>query len=217
MDDIRIEREYNFISDTPPYPREGNTEMDLVYEALDKLWHIMEFENDGTSRLVDFLRFCTVAKTSVGTSVTYSTSVASTKPSVDDVVVISSEDLSQEEEKDRFPWLNVTNLNECDVAERQLKIYIDDVILGPYGHIKRHQKFFYLAYAYYDRHLYASECFTLIEEGKRSLSYFWAVLDLIYSVSQGNLVAMNNLTYFLTILPFPKSIDKFDARLQKAC
>ena len=57
-------------------------EMYLVYEALEQLWKIMSFDNYGTSRLVDFWRFCAVAKTSAGSSVTYSTSVTSSETSV---------------------------------------------------------------------------------------------------------------------------------------
>ena len=190
--------------------------MDLVYEALEQLWKIMAFENNGTtSRLVDFLCFAQLLqKPSAGLSVTYSTSTTSiesfitlspsgklivilslfsrsllslsaeastivmalnstlqtnpftksqidhisstmiTSPTesymsdeasnsmdspaldVDDIVVTSFVDLSQEEEKNRFPWLNVSNLEECDVAERQLEKYIDDVIIAPYGHVK---------------------------------------------------------------------------------
>ena len=61
----------------------ANTEMDLVYEALEQLWEILAFETNGTtSRLMDFFRFCAVAKTSAGLSVPYSTSTSSTEPSV---------------------------------------------------------------------------------------------------------------------------------------
>ena len=180
--------------------------MNLVYDALEQLREIMAFENNGTtSGLMDFFRFCSDAKTFVGSSVTYSTStlseitlLPSTEPpailspsgessitlsipsgtliglsaeetstsstivmaldsfnqanhfaesklkhslatmipsptesyisdeaassieydslplDVDDVVVTSFMDLSQE--KNRFPWLNVTNLKECNAS-----------------------------------------------------------------------------------------------------
>ena len=277
-----------------------NTDMDLVYEALEQLREIMVFENNGTtSRLVDFFRFCRVTKTSASSSVTYSASTPSTEPSVtlsssgksvvslsvssgsliglspeavstsstivmtvdsstetsisselklkhspsttipsptesyisdeatssievnsltlnvDDVLVTSSVGVSQEQ--DRFPWLNVRNLDECDVAEHQFKKYINDIILAPYGHIKRHQEFFNLADIYRRGPEPYSECFVLIEEGKRNLNYFWTVLDLINNVTHGNLIAMKNLTSLLEIFHFQKIVDGFDARLQQVC
>ena len=137
---------------------------------------------------------------------------------VDDVVVKSFVDLSQEEEMNRFPWLNVRDLNECDAAERQFKTYFSDVILAPYGRIKRYQELFY----FYDNDFYYStpnymteECITLIERAKRNLNYFWAVLDSINNVTQGHLVAMRNLTDLIS--HFHISTDKFDARLEEAC
>ena len=141
-----------------------NTEMHLTYEGLEQLWEIMAFENNGTtSVLVDFFMFCAGVTTSEGSSVTYSTSSTSA-----DVVVTSLVDLSQE--KNRFPWLNVTNLDECHVANRQFKNYIDDVILAPYGHIKRDQEFFKLANRYYDGHSFeqGTKCFALIEEARKA-------------------------------------------------
>ena len=138
---------------------------------------------------------------------------------VDDMVVTPSVDLSQEEEKNRFPWLNVRNPDECDGAERKFKNYINDVILAPYGHVKRYPKIFYLADLYYDKYglIQYSECFALIEEGKKSLDYFWTVIDLINNVTQGNIVAMNNLTSLVNTFQFPKSVDNFDGRLQNFC
>ena len=245
----------------------------MVYEALEQLWKIMAFQNNGTtSQLVDFLMFCASAKSSVtlSPSGTLSSSVISisstivmahnyttqtssfTKsqhdpspqtmfptpveitdqvsssyeidsftPNVDDVVMTPSVDLSQEEKK-RFAWLNVRNMDECEVALQQFKNYIDDVILAPYGHIKRDQEFFNLADLYYDKYDKErlgqySECFALIEEGKKNLDYFWNVLDLINSVTQGNLVAMKNLISHEKIFQCPKLLDNFDPRLQTFC
>ena len=135
--------------------------------------------------------------------------------SVDDMEVTSSLDLSQLEEKNKFPWLNVTHLDQCNVAERQFKIYMDDVILARYGHIQRDQEFFHLADTYSRSH-YAQywhrQCFTLIEEGKNSLDYFWTVLDLI-----DNFVTRKNLTSLSEIFQFPKLVGNFDARLRQLC
>ena len=137
---------------------------------------------------------------------------------VDDVVVTSSVDLSQEE-KNRFPWLSVTHLDECDMAERQFKRYISDVILAPYDHIKHYPEFFNLADLYYDEHGLGqnSECFALIEEGKKNLDYFWTILNLITNVTQGNLVVLKNLTSRLKVFQYPKSVDDFDAKLRQVC
>ena len=128
---------------------------------------------------------------------------------VDDVVVTSSVDLSREEEMNRFPWLSVTHLDECDMAKRQFKKYINDVILAPYDHIKHYPEFFNLADHYYDEHGLGqnSECFTLIEEGKKNLDYFWTILNLITNVTQGNLVDMKNLTSHFKIFQLPKSVE----------
>ena len=298
----------NIISDIDTVLQDVNTEMNLVYEALEQLREIMALENNGTtSRLVDFFRFCSDAKTSVGSFVTNSTStlseitlLPSTEPSTilspsgessitlsipsgtliglsaeatstsstivmaldsstlannftksklnhslatmipsptesyisdeaassieydslpldgDYVEVTSFMDLSQE--KNIFPWLNVTNLKECDGAERQFKKYIDDVIIGPYGHIKRDQKFFNLAEMFNDIYVFTeyNECFALIEEGKKNLDYFWTILDLINNVTRGYLVDMKKLTP-VKIFQFPKSVDNFDAKLQEVC
>ena len=167
-----------------------NTDTDLVYEALEQLLELMAFEDNGTtSVLVDFFMFCAGVTTSAGSFVTYSTS--STSPHV---VVTSLVDLSQE--KNRFPWLNVKNLDECHVVNRKFKKYLDDVIIVPYGHIKRDQEFFNVADHYYDGHSFerGTECSALLEDGKKSLDYFWTILDLITSVTQGNSVAVKNLT-----------------------
>ena len=298
----------NIISDIETLLQDVNTEMNLVYEALEQLREIMALENNGTtSRLVDFFRFCSDAKTFVGSSGTYSKStlseitlLPSTKPStilspsgesfatssvssgtliglsveatstsstivmdldsstrsssfteselshslarmipsptipneatssieyyslnidVDDVVVTPSVDLSQEEEKDRFPWLNVRHLEECHVANRKFKTYFNNIILASYGHIKRDQEFLnfrdvnYVTYKY----RWPDECSALIDEGKKSLNYFWTVLDLINNVIQGDFVDMKNLTSAVKIFEFVKTVDDFDARLQKTC
>ena len=75
---------------------------------------------------------------------------------VDDVVATSSVDFSQEE-KNTFPWLNVRNIEECSMAQRQFKQYFNDVILAPYGHIKRDQKFFLFVDFYFGELLYDDE------------------------------------------------------------
>ena len=299
----------NIYSDIETRIRDVNTDINLVDEALEQLREIMALENKGTtSGLVDFFRFCSDSKTSVGSSVTYSTStlseitlLPSTEPpailspsvessitlsipsgtliglsaeetstsstivmaldsfnqannfaesklkhslgtmipsptesyisdeaassieydslplDVDDVVVTSSVGLSQEEEENRFPWLNVRNLEECHAANRQFKDYFNSSILVPYGHIKRDQEFFNFADVYYDNHGLReySECLT--EEGKKRLDYFWTVLDLINNVTQGYLVDMKSLTSAVKMFQFPKRVDDFDARLQEVC
>ena len=296
----------NIHSDIETVHKGFNTEMDLVYEALEQLWEIMALENNGTtSKLVDFVRFCSDAKTFVGSSVIYSTSklseitlLPSTEPSailspsgesfvtlsvssgsliglsaeatstsstilisldssthtriiteakldhspaamipsptesyisdesassieigsstldVDDMVVTSVVDLSQDDEN-TFPWLNVRNLDECNVAEQQFKNYIEDVIITPYGHIKRDQEFFNLADFYRLREY--NECVALIEEGKKSLDYFWTVLGLINNVTQGYSVDMKKLTSAVKNFQFLKSVDHFDTRLRQVC
>ena len=300
----------NIYSDIQTTLQDVNTEMNLVYEALEQLRVIMSLENNGTtSGLVDFFTFCSDAKTFVGSSVTYSTStlseitlLPSTEPhailspstessitlsvssgtliglsaeatstsssivmtldsstqtnnftksklsnslatmipsptesyisyeasssielsslylNVDDVVVTSSVDLPQDE-NNRFPWLNVRNLDECSMAEHQFKNHFNDVIVAPYGHIKHDQEFFSLADVYYDVYSLReyNECYALIEEGRKNLDYFWTVLDLINNVTQGNLVDMKNLTSAVKIFQSLKSFDNFDARLRQVC
>ena len=49
--------------------KDVNTQVDLVFKALEKLREVMSFENNGTtSRLVEFFRFCEGVNTSVGSS-----------------------------------------------------------------------------------------------------------------------------------------------------
>ena len=139
--------------------------------------------------------------------------VDSTTPNVGDVVVTSSVDSSQEE--NRFPWLNIRNLDECDAAKLQFKNYIDDVILAPYGHIKRYQEFLQLADDYSRSHYvphWHRPCFTLTEEGMNSLNYFWTVVDLI-----DNFLNMKDLASFREILQFPKLVGKFNDKLRQFC
>ena len=127
-------------------------------------------------------------------------------------------DVSQEEEMNRFPWLDVIDLEECDMAEREFKTYFSDIILAPYGRIKRYQELFYFYNDSYYRtpdYMMLPECIALIERAKRNLNFFWAVLDSINNVTQGNPVAMRKLTYLIS--HFHISTDKFDTKLQEAC
>ena len=252
--------------------QDANTDIELVYEALEQLREIIVFENNGTtSKLVDFFRFCKGMTASTDPTVTLSvnssepTEVASisstivmapkstmetstftksqlnhspaaiipsppenyssTKASssielnsylnVDDTVVTSSVDLSQEEEKNKFPWLSVRNLDECDLAYLQFKNCIDDVILAPYGHIKHYQEFFHFADAYSRSHYaktFHTQCFTFEERGKSSLNYFWSVIDLI-----DNFVNMTDLTSLREIFQFPNIVANFDDKLRQYC
>ena len=66
-----------FISDkVADINEEVHTDVELVYQVLEQIWKIMALENNGTtSRLVEFLRFCTNA-TSVEPSATNKASVS---------------------------------------------------------------------------------------------------------------------------------------------
>ena len=138
---------------------------------------------------------------------------------MDDVVKTSSVDLSQDEENNIFPWLNVTNIEECNLANLQFKKYIDEVIIAPYGHIKSDQEFFRFADFYlFDKVVgNVNVCIALIAEGKKGLDYFWTVLDLITNVTQGNLNTMKDITSLREIFQFPKFVNDFDARIRQVC
>ena len=84
--------------------------------------------------------------------------------------------------------------------------------------LKREQEFFHFAELYYNKYGLEPyyDCFALIEEGKKSLDYFWTVLDLITNVTQGHLVGLKKLTP-VKIFQFPKSVNKFDAKLRQVC
>ena len=261
----------NIASDIQTTIQNVNTEMDLVYEALEQPWKSMAFENNGTiSRLMDFLWFCKGATTSTTQSVTLasfrvssvtlsvssygsdytetrtlteikldhssstiitsstesyisdeassSVEVDSLNLNVDDVVVTSLVGQSHEEEMNILSWLNITNLEQCDVAERQFKNYFNDVIIAPYGHINHYPEFFKFADLFFrqkSEQIYYNDCFALINKGKESLDYFWTVLDLINNFTQGNLATMKNLTPPVKIFKFPKTVDNFDARLRQ--
>ena len=116
--------------------KEADTDVDLVYEALEQLRKIMAFDNNGTtSRLVEYFKFCAgVEKSS-----------ASPIPSVTDTSAPLSSTIEQDEtEDDQHPWLNVTSLEECNAAYRKLRNHINDVIIGPYGHIQGDQEFCFI-------------------------------------------------------------------------
>ena len=69
MDEKLIDQ---FIADkVAEITKDVDTDVDLAYEALEQLWKIMAFENNGTtSRMADFFRLCTDAANSVKTLAT---------------------------------------------------------------------------------------------------------------------------------------------------
>ena len=197
--------------------KDVNTDVDLVYDALEQLWKIMAFENNGTtSRLVEFFRFC--GGVSISTSLISSATITSAPH--------SSTTEQDENEDDQHPWMNVTSPDECNEVYQKFKNHINDVILGRYGHIKEEQEFFVMAQQYDDsvNNLGSTkypECFTLIEEGKVILDSFDIALGLVSTLIEvdidGGLAIVEELMDHLERFNIPESIRYFDSRLNQTC
>ena len=91
-----------------------NTNVDLVYEAVNQMRKIMGFENNGTSsRLLDFMKFC--ANATSGLNRTSGHAVP-------------------------FHWLNITNSEECN--EQIFKNYTGHTTGLPDEYVEDYQEFF---------------------------------------------------------------------------
>ena len=197
--------------------KDVNTDVDLVYEALEQLRKIMTFDNNGTSStLVEFFRFC--AGFSTSTSPISSATITSAPQ--------SSTTEPDENEDDQHPWMNVTSPEECNEAYRKFKNHINDVIFGRYGHIKEEQEFFVMAEQYDDsvNNLGSTkypECFTLIEEGKVILDSFDTALGLVSTLTEVDidegLTIVEELMDHLEHFNISESIRYFDSRLNQTC
>ena len=198
--------------------KDVDTDVDLVYEALEQLQKIMAFQNNGiTSRLVDFFRFCGAVSIS-----------ASPIPSATDTLTtpLSSTIERDENEDDQHPWLNVTSPEECNGAYMKLRNHINDVILGRYGHIKEEQEFFVMVQQYDDSVNNSGsteypECFALIEKGKVIIDTFNTVLRLVSSLIEVDVVeglaTIEELKDYMEDFNVSDSTRYFDSRLNQTC
>ena len=219
------------------FEKRPTTELDLASEALELLWEIMSFENNGTtSRLVDYLRFCAGETTSTGPTMgEASVSLRFTESSsVDPLreVLSSSTDapvrfITDMDDDALFPWLNVPRPADCDETYQMLRNHINATVQIPYGHIQRNQEFFNVADEYFRVTYYSNiheECFNLKEEGKTVLNLFFSVRSLLENFVQSDDLAiglgrMEELVDLHKEVPnqIPKSTKQFNARLEHAC
>ena len=136
----------------------------------------------------------------------------------------TTEVLTQVEE-DPFPWLKVTERNECNEVYSSFKKYINHVVVL-HEDIQQEQDFFMLADDYADATSDSNlnkyrECFDLVEEGRIIIDAFLTVLELIIKITQSDLKdaaadmkqLMDNLKWFHA----RESIKDFDATLEQAC
>ena len=139
--------------------READMGLEVVYEGRMAINRIMGFYDLGrSSRLLDFLRFCT------GESVN-STGYLST-PTED------------------FPWLNFTSVDECHDKYWALSHHIQSDILDVYGSFRHSSiKFVEAANEVSLRSEYP-ECYTRIDDGKLIKDEFNEEFELVYSLRQ---------------------------------
>ena len=100
--------------------------------------------------------------------------------------------------EDKYPWQQVTNLDQCDEAYSMLRKHIHDVIVKPSAHVNKNREFFIIADDFtLTQKMPHKECFDLVEEGRRIMDYFFTILPLIENVTNGGLdeglIAMEKL------------------------
>ena len=194
-----------------------DTDVDDMYEALEQLRNIMAFEkNETTSRLVEFLQFCTGNSTSAQSSAIFLPSEGMTSASMEQNQYIDTQ----------HPWLNVTRQDQCNEAYRKFRNHIDDVILDPYSHIQHEQEFFVVAKQYKESSDYSeegiySECFALIEEGKVMMDLFITIMNLVSRVVQEDveesLNTMEEVMEHFRDFNVSEPVKDFDIRLNQTC
>ena len=198
--------------------KDVDTDVDLVYGALEQLRKIMAFENNGTtSRLVEYFIFYAGVETSSASPIASATITSAPHSSTTE---------QDQNEDNQCLWLNVTSPEECNEAYRKLKNHISDVTLGPFGHIQEDQEFFVMAQQYDDSVNNSGstkypECFTLIEEEKVIMDSFDTVLLLVSSLIEVDIVegltTIEELKDYLEDFNFSDSNRYFDSRLNQAC
>ena len=225
MDERLIEE---FTADKRALIEDVNVAVDLAYEALEQLWKIISFKNNGTtSALMEFFRFCSGTTSPVESSVTVIpfASSSSTDPQLEETgtayqLPLNTGSISVEPEDDLYPWLNVTRLDQCDDAYRKFKKHFDDVTFVPFAHTQQNDEFFTFAEDFAvtigNPYLYR-KCLGLIQEGRNITGIFTEVYILIDDVVHGPEDLMEHLLFLHEKFNSQKYSKEFDTRLKQTC